>query len=534
MYAEDRPIGPPAAPTNRGNILKLDDISLSRKLWGSIIVLLVVMLAAGVWTRHSVSQAHREAAERTRQADELITMATYWQAVSAANTSATIASMYSTEQPVVDLFSARLKAGIANSSATQKRILEMATTDADKAAMDVIAEHRKTVLGLVKKGTAMKQTDQAGVKAFLDTEFLPTIEKYDGAMLALVELQRKQRDDIEKTTEAAVARMVIIGTAITFAVIALGLFWVSILVRSINRPLQRAVELAEAIASGDLSREVKETRRDELGRLLQGMSRMAAQLRTVVAEVRQGVSSVSVASTQIASGNLDLSSRTEQTASNLQETASSLEQLTGTVTQSADVARQATQLATSAADAASRGGDVVGEVVSSMEKISDASRRINDIIGVIDGIAFQTNILALNAAVEAARAGEQGRGFAVVASEVRSLAQRSAEAAKEIKVLIGRSVESVEVGSRQVDQARDVMGEIVSSVRHVSSLIGEMATSASEQRDGINQVHQAVDTIDQMTQQNAALVEESTAAAASLRDQAHRLTETVAVFNVGR
>jgi methyl-accepting chemotaxis protein len=499
-----------------------------------MIVLLATLAGVSLWTRQSIDDAHRGAAERTRAAGELITLTTYWKALSASNTNLTLASNVSTEPAVVQRFGDRLKAAIGTSSAVQKKITELATTEADKAAIALIGDKRGIVLGFVKKMAAMKAAgDHAAIEPFIEKEFMPAVAEYDKAQDALIELQRMQRDAIDGQTQAAVGRVALIGSSLVVLMILLALGWTWVLVRSINAPLHGAVELAEAIAGGDLTREVNESRRDELGRLLRAMGRMSAQLRTVVADVRSGVTSVSTASSQIAAGNSDLSSRTEQTASNLQETASSLEQLTGTVTQSADVARQASQLAGTAANAATRGGEVVGDVVSSMEKISDASRRINDIIGVIDGIAFQTNILALNAAVEAARAGEQGRGFAVVAGEVRTLAQRSAEAAKEIKSLIGRSVESVQLGSSQVEQAKVVMGEIVSSVRHVSSLIGEMATAASEQRDGINQVHQAVGNIDQMTQHNAALVEESSAAAASLRDQAAKLSETVQAFKVG-
>ena len=305
------------------------------------------------------------------------------------------------------------------------------------------------------------------------------------------------------------------------------------LVRSLTEPLQRAVGLAEAIQDGDLTQDVHDDRGDELGHLLRTLSAMGAKLRTVVGEVRMGVESVSAAAGQIATGNHDLSARTEQTAANLEETAASMEELTATVTQSADTARQANQLAAQAAQAAQHGGEVVGQVVASMEHITESSRKISDIIGVIDGIAFQTNILALNAAVEAARAGEQGRGFAVVAGEVRTLAQRSAEAAKEIKGLITTSVQNVEQGSHQVGQAGQSMGEIVESVRRVSDLIGEITASTTEQRDGIGQVNQAVANLDQMTQQNAALVEQASAAAASMSEQAQRLAQVVSVFNVG-
>jgi methyl-accepting chemotaxis protein len=249
--------------------------------------------------------------------------------------------------------------------------------------------------------------------------------------------------------------------------------------------------------------------------------------------VRHSADSIQTASAEIASGNADLSTRTEQTASNLQQTASSMSQLTGAVRQSADAAGTANQLATSAAEVAQRGGAVVGQVVSTMGEINDSSRKISDIIGTIDGIAFQTNILALNAAVEAARAGEQGRGFAVVAGEVRSLAQRSASAAREIKALIGNSVERVEAGTRLVQDAGSTMNEIVASVQRVADIIAEIGAGAGEQSQGISTINTAVNQLDQMTQQNAALVEESAAAAESLKDQAQRLSEVVATFRLG-
>jgi methyl-accepting chemotaxis protein len=288
------------------------------------------------------------------------------------------------------------------------------------------------------------------------------------------------------------------------------------------------------VADGDLSSRVLATGRNEISLLLQALDRMSDRLTTAVSNVRQNSESVATASAQIAQGNQDLSERTEQQASALQETAASMEQLGSTVKQNADNARQANQLARGASAVAVKGGDVVGQVVQTMKGINDSSKKIADIISVIDGIAFQTNILALNAAVEAARAGEQGRGFAVVASEVRSLAQRSAAAAKEIKTLIGVSVERVEQGTALVDQAGSTMTEIVASIQRVTDIMGEIGAASIEQSRGVAQVGEAVSQMDQATQRNAALVEESAAAAESLKGQAQQLVQSVAVFKIVR
>ena len=301
---------------------------------------------------------------------------------------------------------------------------------------------------------------------------------------------------------------------------------------SIVDPIRAARRAAQIIAEGDLTQPIDVQGHDESAELLRALAQMQESLRTLVGQVRSTSDSIGTASAEIATGNQDLSQRTEQTASNLQQAASSMEQLTGTVKQSADSARQANQLASSAAEVAQRGGVVVAQVVSTMDEINASSKKIADIIGVIDGIAFQTNILALNAAVEAARAGEQGRGFAVVASEVRSLAQRSAEAAREIKALIGASVEKVEGGSRLVADAGATMNEIVNSVKRVSDIIGEITAASAEQSDGIGQINGSVTQLDQMTQQNAALVEESAAAAESLKAQAAALAQVVGTFKV--
>ena len=304
------------------------------------------------------------------------------------------------------------------------------------------------------------------------------------------------------------------------------------LTRSITRPIQAAVKVAQTVAAGDLSAQPPVTRGDETGALLRALAEMTASLARIVSDVRHGSDSIATGSAQIASGNADLSQRTEEQASNLQQTAASMEQLTATVKHNADTARQANQLAASASEAAGAGGDVVQRVVSTMQQIASGSQRIADITGVIDGIAFQTNILALNAAVEAARAGEQGRGFAVVATEVRSLAQRSALAAREIKTLITDSVQKVDAGSRLADEAGQAMQGIVSQVRRVTDLIAEISSASTEQTQGIEQVDQAVQQLDQVTQQNAALVEESSAAADSLQHQAQRLADLVSRFRV--
>ncbi|OON64454.1 chemotaxis protein [Massilia sp. KIM] len=306
------------------------------------------------------------------------------------------------------------------------------------------------------------------------------------------------------------------------------------LARNIGSPLRRAVGLAQRVANGDLSANVQVRSKDEAGELMAALKHMNESLVSIVSQVRAGTAAIETASQEISAGNQDLSSRTEQQASSLEETASSMEELTSTVKQNADNARQANQLAANAAETATRGGAVVSEVVTTMGSINESARRIADIISVIDGIAFQTNILALNAAVEAARAGEQGRGFAVVAGEVRNLAQRSANAAKEIKDLIGDSVARVEAGSRLVDQAGRTMDEVVESVRRVSDIISEISAASDEQRAGIEQVNGAITQMDQVTQQNAALVEQAAAAAEAMREQAAGLAQLVGTFHLAQ
>ena len=336
----------------------------------------------------------------------------------------------------------------------------------------------------------------------------------------------------EITREAATLRNTYAALGLTALLIFAGVLF--LLVRSVvSRPLARAEEAATRIAQGDLDVHLEIDNKDEIGLVLRALNGISSNLSNVVGQVRAGAEQITSASGEIASGNLDLSSRTEEQASSLEETAASMEQLSSAVKQNADNAAQANQMALAASGIAAKGGEVVAQVVDTMGSINQSSRKIVDIISVIDGIAFQTNILALNAAVEAARAGEQGRGFAVVASEVRNLAQRSATAAKEIKALIDDSVSKVDIGSRQVEQAGTTMREVVDSVRRVTDIMSEISSASEEQRAGIGQVHEAIAQMDQVTQQNAALVEEAAAAAHALQDQAHELEQVVRIFNLG-
>jgi methyl-accepting chemotaxis protein len=355
--------------------------------------------------------------------------------------------------------------------------------------------------------------------------------KQDLSKLIQLQLDVAKSQYAASTESLGTARTISVGIILIALIVGVGLSY--FLIVGITRSLGQATAVARAIATGDLSAQVEVVGKDEIANLMTEVAAMQDSLIRVVSNVRQGSESVATASAEIAQGNQDLSSRTESQASALEETAASMEELGSQVKQNADSAQQANQLAARASAVAVRGGEVVGRVVVTMREINDASRKISDIISVIDGIAFQTNILALNAAVEAARAGEQGRGFAVVASEVRSLAGRSAEAAKEIKSLINASVERVEQGTVLVDEAGTTMGEIVTSIKSVTDIMGEISSASNEQALGVAQVGEAVSQMDQTTQQNAALVEQMAAAASSLKSQAQELVQTVAVFELG-
>ncbi len=397
----------------------------------------------------------------------------------------------------------------------------------------MVAANDKYVAGGDKLVKLIEAGDQEQSQAFLMTVMRPALAELKGAVNDQLAMQKEFSI---KTAAEAVALdqsmrvwMTVLALASLAAAAAIG-YWIT---RSITRPVARALEVANTVAAGDLTSRIEVTTTDETGQLLQALKTMNESLVRTVAVVRTGTDTIATASREVASGSMDLSSRTEEQASSLEETASSMEELTSTVKQNADNARQANTLAAAASMVAERGGQVIGEVVGTMGRIDASAGKIADIIGVIDGIAFQTNILALNAAVEAARAGEQGRGFAVVASEVRNLAQRSAAAAKEIKGLIVESTEAAGAGSRLVAEAGNTMQEIVDSVRRVTDIMSEISAASAEQTAGIEQINSAVVQMDQVTQQNAALVEEAAAAAESMQEQAARLAEAVSVFRTG-
>jgi len=427
-----------------------------------------------------------------------------------------------------------VKAGITSVTRIWNGYMARPKSAEEAQLAKVYAEKRALYVqeGLLPAVAALRANDLAAVEKIIIEKIRPG---FDVARAAADDLEKYQLNEAKVRFDTNNARYQTIR-AVSLASIVLGLlFAVGFglnLLRSITQPLRRASAVSEAIAQGDLTQAVDTSGSNEISVLMRAVNHMQTSLAKVVTHVRQNSESVATASAEIAQGNQDLSNRTESQASALEQTAASMEELSSTVKQNADNAAQANQLAMSASTVAVQGGEVVAQVVDTMRGINDSSRKIADIISVIDGIAFQTNILALNAAVEAARAGEQGRGFAVVASEVRSLAGRSAEAAKEIKALIDDSVSRVAQGSTLVDQAGSTMHEVVTSIRRVTDIVGEISHASAEQSQGVAQVGQAVTQMDQVTQQNAALVEEMAAAAGSLKSQAQELVQTVAVFKL--
>ena len=513
--------------------MRLQDVSVSKKLWALTLFVIGALTVTALVAQRVSTSYQRAALGSVETMEGRITEAVTWRGMVDANVQRVLAMSVSSDPSLTRLFGDRLKTSVAEISEIQKIVNAHATEAVDKEELEHVGQRRKVVLDALKDiEDAKKAGDAAKVQHVTFDIFVPAVDVYIKELGAYVKVLEQGRDEAKAQALSGAGTAEMWGMAAMILVALLSIVAVLTLLRSITVPLEQAVRVADRIAEGDLTHDVHSDRQDEIGHLLQAVSRMSLRLREVVGKVRVGSESVATASSEIAQGNQDLSARTENQASALQQTASSMETLNHTVQQNADNARQANQLAQSASRVAAEGGEVVAQVVTTMQGINQSARKIHDIIGVIDGIAFQTNILALNAAVEAARAGEQGRGFAVVAGEVRSLASRSAEAAREIKGLITDSVARADAGAGLVDQAGDKMQEIVTSIQRVTDIMAEISAASTEQSQGMLQVGQAVQSIDQVTQQNAALVEQMAAAASSLRAQAQDLVQTVAVFRL--
>ncbi len=511
----------------------MKDLRIGSRLglgFAMVLALLVLMTVIGVWRLQDIGNRTAEMISLDLTKERL---ASEWAANIDANGVRTVALIKSANPEHQQYFKEQVAGTVAGTSAAQKKLDELIKSDDGRKVFDALLEQRKIYNDLRNAVFKLKEAgDEAAALAALESKLMPAMKEYSVRVAALAAYQRAliNHSAAVVDTQYRSGRTILISVGVLALILGSIAAWrLSI---GITRPLQRAVQATAAVAAGDLSVHIVVDRKDEIGQLLHGLHDMTQNLLQTVREVRSGADTIATASSEIASGNLDLSSRTEQQAGSLEETASAVEQLTSTVKQNADNAREANQLALSASNVAVEGGAVVGQVVDTMSAINESSHRIVDIISVIDGIAFQTNILALNAAVEAARAGEQGRGFAVVASEVRSLAQRSASAAKEIKSLIGDSVDKVASGSKLVEQAGKTMSEVVSSVKRVSDIVAEISAATQEQSAGIAEVNHAITQMDQVTQQNAALVEQAAAAAGSLQDQAARLAQVVGVFKL--
>jgi methyl-accepting chemotaxis protein len=498
--------------------------------FAAVLLLLALMLAVGLLELRATT-AQLQSMMRVEMAKERLSE--QWLVSTRVGTTRAMAIARIEDPKVVAALTAEAKAAVAAINLLQQQLKQLGITEADQALLDTIGAARKLSGSLRDKLSTAKAAGRLEDAARIyDEEFMPSALKYAKTIEDFRDHQRAMLDQAARTMadKAATAQKQLAGLGLT--ALLLGTLLAGMLRRSITRPLAQAVVLAEAVAAGDLTRTSRPEGRDEIASLLRSLDTMSQRLHGMVTQVRQATDSIHTASSEVAVGNQDLSQRTEQTASSLQQAAASMEQLNSTVQKSSSSARQASELAGSAAEVAQRGGAVVQRVVATMSEISASSHRITDIIATIDGIAFQTNILALNAAVEAARAGEQGRGFAVVASEVRSLAQRSAAAAREIKGLIVDSVERVEGGSRLVTDAGGTMTELERAVQRVAAVIGEITDTTLEQGKGIAEVSVSVNELDRMTQQNSALVEQSAAAAESLKAQAAQLTEAVSSFRL--
>ena len=508
-------------------------LTIVQRLWLPTVILAVVVVLMTAASSMRTVRSQAESSRLQHEQQRKLVDAQAWAGLTQANAVRTLAGLQSSDDGLVELLKPEMTATSARITELQKSIESLAVASDEQAVLAEVAAARKDYLASRDDARQRRAGgDAEGAKALLKDKVEPAVAKYVALQQKFVKLQESRAEEMRNAVGAERMRTVWM-VAVVMGLIVVGLAVSNVfLVRSIRGPLHALARAADRIGHGDLTVELDTRRTDELGQVTRSLAEMRDALRGIVSQVRESTGSIQLASAEVASGNMDLSQRTEQAASNLQQTAGAIQQLSGTVRQSADAASQANQLASSASAVAQRGGEVVSQVVATMDEINASSKKISDIIGTIDGIAFQTNILALNAAVEAARAGEQGRGFAVVAGEVRSLAQRSAEAAREIKTLISASVERVSQGTQLVDRAGTTMVDIVGSIQQVSSLMGQISTASQEQSQGVAQVGEAVTQMDQVTQQNAALVEESAAAAQSLRAQAEQLVRAVSVFRL--
>jgi methyl-accepting chemotaxis protein len=495
-----------------------------------VLVFLSAIAVLGIWRLQGVGHATSDMASQALVKERL---AADWLVATSTNSVRTFALVKSDDPHDQEYFQKAIAKTSLGITETSEKLLAMLDTPEEKKLFEDSKEKRTAYIGFRTAALKLKAEGQAErAVELVDNKLVPALEAYDASIKAMLSFQKNHIDQTVSAIDGLYRSSRMGLGAMALAALALGALLSWWLTLGITRPLDRALKVAETVAAGDLTSQIEVTSKDETGQLMQALKNMNDNLAGIVGNVRSGTDTIATASSQIAAGNHDLSSRTEEQASALEETAASMEQITSTVRQNADNARQANQLAVSASSIAVKGGSVVADVVGTMGAINASSKKIVDIISVIDGIAFQTNILALNAAVEAARAGEQGRGFAVVAAEVRNLAQRSAAAAKEIKNLIGDSVDKVEEGSKQVAEAGRTMGEIVDSVRRVTDIMAEITAASQEQTSGIEQVNQAITQMDQVTQQNAALVEEAAAAASSMQEQAGKLSRVVSVFKM--
>ena len=512
--------------------MAIENIKLRSLLFGGFATLLAAMLVLVGIGLVQTRKAEDLTDKLTGQSIERLAMLQEWQAIIETNAARTIAAIKMADPGDEKFFMDAIAEASKRSDVLHKGLIESLKDDAEAMALfDKVDEQREGYRAARKSVLEKKAAgDDAAVRQFLAADMLPRVQSYLTSLHAIVDYQKKVVATDADLIDAGFKSS--LNLQLTLAAIALvaGAFFAWWIGRRITAPLEQAVTVAQTVATGDLSSRIVAQGSNETGVLMGALKDMNDNLVGIVDQVRSGTATIVEAADQISAGNLELSSRTEQQAGALEETASSMEELTATVKQNADNAREANALAQAASTVAGRGGETVGRVVQTMDAITDSSKKISDIIGVIDGIAFQTNILALNAAVEAARAGEQGRGFAVVASEVRNLAQRSAAAAKEIKQLIGDSSAKVEEGSRLVSDAGATMQEIVDSIGSVTAIMSDIAMASQEQSAGIEQVNQAIAQMDQVTQQNAALVEEAAAASTSMREQAQLLAQLVSTF----